>query len=88
MASTELLVIGKITLGLIPLLLGTTLMLIVKSTTKWSKITQLIIGITAVTIASCVFIGVSATFVYSVALIGMTISSAAVVAYLIFARTS
>ncbi len=86
--SSELLISGKITLGLIPLLLGTTLMWIVKANTKWSKIVQLIFGITAVTIASCVFIGVSAPIVYTVAVFGMMISSVAVLVYLIFARTN
>lgn len=86
--SSELLVLGKITLGLIPLLLGTTLMLIVKANTKGSKILQLLLGGIAVTLSSCVFLGINEALFYTLAFIGMAIASVVVVAYLIFAKTS
>lgn len=88
MNPSELLITGKITLGLIPLLLGTTLMFIVKANSKTSKFLQLLIGFTAVTLSTCVFIGASAAFVYSVVLICLVIVTLSVLAYLIFARTN
>lgn len=84
----ELLIYGKITLGIIPLLLGTTLMLIVKAASKWSRILQLLLGGIAVTLSSCVFLGVNETLVYTFALIGIILASLSVITYLIFARTS
>ncbi|PHR31497.1 MAG: hypothetical protein COA38_07840 [Fluviicola sp.] len=84
----ELLTLGKITLGLIPLLLGTTLMLIVKAASKWSRVLQLLLGVIAVTLSSCVFLGVNETLIYTFALAGIILASLSVVAYLIFARTS
>lgn len=79
----KLLISGKITLGLIPLLVGTTLMLIVKADTKWSKIVQLFLAVIAVAIASCVFLGVNSPLFFTIALIGMSLSSIAVVIYLL-----
>ena len=51
----ELLELGKITLGLIPVLLGSTLILIVKGNPKWHRVLLPIIGVTSLTLAVCVF---------------------------------
>ena len=86
--SSELLITGKITLALIPILLGTTLLLIVKGNAKWNKLLFPLIGCTSLALAVCVFIGVSSTYVYTLVFIGLIISSIAVVANLIFARSN
>ena len=86
--SPELLVAGKITLGIIPLLIGTTLMLVVKTDSKWSKILQGLIGLIAVVLATCVFLGLSTTFVYYAVMIGLTISTVGTLTFLLFGKTN
>lgn len=86
--SPELLVTGEITLGIIPLLIGTTLMLVVKTNSKWSKLPQALIGIIAVTLATCVFLGVSSAFVYYAVMIGLVISTLGTLTFLIFGKTN
>ncbi len=73
--STELLILGKYTLGLLPILIGTTLMLVVKSSSKWSKFIQLGIGLISVSISVCVFTGASEASIYTILLLGMIIVS-------------
>lgn len=84
----ELVESGKITLGLLPLLLGTTLMLIVKAHSATSKFLQLLIGLTSVTISACVFLGISTPIIYTIAVCGLGIITLFVLAYLIIARTN
>lgn len=85
---SELLVVGKITLGLIPLLLGKTLLLFVKIESSISKLLFLVIAFTAGILSICVFVGVSASSVYTIALVCLSITTLFLIAYLIFARTN
>ncbi|MDB0037798.1 hypothetical protein N9F08_00375 [bacterium] len=86
--STELLITGKITLGLVPLMIGTTLMLVVKSNSKWSKITQGLFGIISISLATCVFLNVNTSVIYYALFIGLSISTLSVLSYLVFGKTS
>ncbi|MDG1331281.1 MAG: hypothetical protein P8P74_03060 [Crocinitomicaceae bacterium] len=86
--STELLVLGKYTLGMFPLLIGTTLMLLVKSNSKSSKFIQAGIGLVVVSISTCVFLGVFGTSIYTILFIGMIAMSVAVLGYSFFAKTT
>ena len=86
--SSELLVAGKYTLGILPVLIGTTLMLVVKSDSKWSKLTQLGIGFISISMAVCVFTGAFGTSIYTILFFGMIALSLAVIGYSLFAKTT
>lgn len=88
LSSTELLVLGQYTLGLLPLLIGTTLMLLVKSNSKSSKFIQAGIGLVAVSISSCAFLGLSGNSIYAILFVGMIALTAAVLGYSFFAKTT
>lgn len=87
-SSTELLVSGKYTLGILPVLIGTTLMLVVKSDSKWSKLTQLGIGFISISMSVCVFTGAFGTSIYTILFFGMIALSLAVLGYSLFAKNT
>jgi len=83
---SELLVTGKISLGLLPILLGSTLILLLDHSSKMSKILQVLLGIIALSLSCFVFVGVSKYIMYTTLLVGMVIASIGTVGLLIFGR--
>lgn len=83
---SELLIAGKITLGLIPLLVGTTLGLIVNGGSKLSKLLWLTISTIAILLSAFVFIGVHSSSLYLIAFFGMILTTLSVVVHFIFAK--
>ena len=85
---TKLLTVGKITLGIIPLLIGTTLMLVVKSSSKWSKGVQLAVGFISIVSSSCVFLGVCNHLLYLILFVGFILTVLIVLIFLLFEKSS
>lgn len=84
----NLLQTGKITLGLIPLLIGLTLGLIVKGDSKLSKALWIAINFSTGMLALFVFIGVHEPSLYTIAFFAMIIATLAVSAHFMFGKTS
>lgn len=84
----ELLVVGKITLGMVPLLIGTSLMFVLKSSSKWSKGVQLTVGTMSAVSSSCVFLGVSSHLLYSILFVGFILTLLVALIFLLFEKAS
>lgn len=82
-SSTELIVLGKISLALFPLLLGSTLMLLVNQPTKWARILQAVLGSVCLVISGFVLIGVNDYFLYTTVFVGLLIVSLATVVFVL-----
>lgn len=83
---SELLILGKISLGVLPLLIGSTLILLLDQTTKISKVMQVLLGIIALSISCFVFIGVSEYTLYATLFVGVVIASIGTIGLLIFGQ--
>lgn len=83
-----LLTLGNINLGLISLLIGITTMILVKSNSKLSKVAQLIIGVTAVAIASSAFLQIEQSLFYTITMTGLVLSSIFTITALATKKTS
>jgi len=86
--SVELLLVGKYTLALLPILIGTTLMQVVKSDSKFSKILQMGIGVISLSMTVCVFTGAMGTWTYTTIFIGLTATTLAALGFALFAKTT
>ncbi len=84
--SIELIVIGKYTLGLLPILVGTTLISTVNAHVRWSRYVQVSVGIIALALSACVFTELFETFVYDVLLVGMLVVTVALFALSVFSK--
>ncbi len=84
--SSELLVVGKVSLGILPVLIGSALILLLDNTSKVSKALQVLLGIIALLLSCFVFVGVSEYTLYTTLLVGMVIASIGTVGLLIFGR--
>ncbi len=71
----KLLSLGRINLGLIALLIGVTLMILVKSDSKLSKVTQLCVGITALLLTCATFLQIEQSVIYTIGMVGLALST-------------
>lgn len=83
---SELLVVGKVSLGILPILIGSALILLLDNTSKVSRALQVLLGIIALLLSCFVFVGVSEYTLYTTLLVGMVIASIGTVGVLIFGR--
>ncbi|MFK7785474.1 MAG: hypothetical protein AB8B56_10175 [Crocinitomicaceae bacterium] len=85
-SSVDLLLTGKYTIGLLPILIGTTMISTVSSNVSWSKYVQAVIGLIALALSVCVFTGTFGTSIYDILLVGMIILTVIVFALSFFAK--
>ena len=86
--SVDLLLVGRYTLGLLPILIGTTMISMISSNLKWSKYAQAIVGMMALSLSVCVFTGAFGTSIYEILLIGMIFVTIVVLGLSFTARTT
>jgi hypothetical protein len=86
--STELFVAGQYTIGLLPILIGTTMISNLTSTVKWSKYAQLSVGLMVLALSACVFTGAFGTSIYEILFIGMVFVTIVVLGLSFFARST
>ncbi len=83
MNSSELFFLGKMSLAVLPLLLGSTLILLVNQPTKWSRILQILLGSVCVILSGFVLMGVNDYVLYTTVFVGLLIVSLATVIFLL-----
>ncbi|NVK66696.1 MAG: hypothetical protein HWE22_19035 [Flavobacteriales bacterium] len=83
----ELLTVGNIHLGILPLLIGSTLVLSVENQTKIARILQAVVGLFSIVFSAYVFLGVNNYTSYTVLFGGLLIVSVGTIGYLLFSAT-
>lgn len=86
--SSELLVAGKYTLGLLPILIGTTMISNLTSDLKLSKYVQMLIGAVTLALSVCVFTGAFGASIYQILMFGMIFITALVLGLSFFVKST
>ena len=86
--SAELFIVGKYTIGLLPILIGVTMISSLSSKVKWSKFAQIAIASITLSLSACVFTGAYETLIYEVLFVGMIFITLVALGLSLFTKTN